>query len=95
MAKSPGANKQKEKVTSPSTHFARPGDVLADPELSKSEKTSALATWEQDSRQLMTASNEGMPGKAEGLRRDDHHRLGHVQRAKAKIGASPAEKPSH
>jgi hypothetical protein len=93
MAKN-SASKQK-KVTNPSTHFRHPSDVLADHELSRQEKTSALATWEQDSRQLMTASNEGMPGKAEGLRKDDHHRLGQVQRAKARIGARTAEKPSH
>jgi hypothetical protein len=93
MAKHSGSNK--EKVTSPATHFNRPEDVLTDHELSPTEKISALATWEQDSRQLMTASNEGMPGKSEGLRKDDHHQLGQVERAKARIGASPAEKPSH
>ena len=82
-------------VANPSTHFSRPGDILTEDELSREEKTSALETWEQDSRQLMTASNEGMPGKTEGLRKDDHHRLGQVQRAKARIGAKAAEKPSH
>jgi hypothetical protein len=86
---------KKTKVTNPSTHFSHPSDVLADQELSRQEKASALATWEQDSRQLMTASNEGMPGKSEGLRKDDHHGLGQVQRAKARIGVPKAEKPSH
>jgi hypothetical protein len=87
-------SKQK-KVANPSTHRGNPCDVLADRELSRQEKTSALATCEQDSRQLMTASNESMPGKAEGLRKDDHHQLGQVQRAKAMIAGPTAEKPSH
>jgi hypothetical protein len=56
------------------------------------EKKSALETWEQDSRQLMMASNEGMPGKTEGLRREDHSRLGEIRRAKARIGAKAAGK---
>jgi hypothetical protein len=81
-----------KKVANPSNFFSRPRDVLNDEQLSRAEKRSALETWEQDSRQLMTASNEGMPGKTEGLRKDDHHRLGQVQRAKARIGAKAAEK---
>jgi hypothetical protein len=50
--------------------------------------------WEQDARQLMTASNEGMPGPKEGLEPQDHHRLGEVVRAKEKIGENPEHKPS-
>jgi hypothetical protein len=84
-----------EKVANPSTQFSRPRDVLVDQDLSSEEKRDALETWEQDSRQLMTASNEGMPGKNEGQLPEDHHRLGQVQRAKARIGVKPTEKPSH
>jgi hypothetical protein len=49
-----------------------------------------LNTWEQDARQMMTASNEGMEGDEEGL----DERLGEVVRAKEKIGAKPKHKPS-
>jgi hypothetical protein len=58
-------------------------------------KKQALSTWEQDARQMMTASNEGMAGNEEGLDQDDSHRLGEVVRAKAKIGAQPKLKQSH
>ena len=51
-------------------------------------------TWEQDARQMMTASNEGMSGDEEGLDQRDTHRLGEVVRAKEKIGAKPKHKPS-
>jgi hypothetical protein len=81
-----------KKMANPATHFSRPQDILSDHDLSREEKKSALEIWEQDSRQLMTASNEGMPGKDEGLRKEDHSRLGEVQRAKARIGAKAAEK---
>jgi hypothetical protein len=91
MANSSGS--KKKAMTNPSARFSRPDDVLAAHELSRQEKKSALETWEQDSRQFMTASNEGMPGKAEGLRKDDHHRLGQVQRAKATIRTRSAKKP--
>jgi hypothetical protein len=47
--------------------------------------------WEQDARQLMTASNEGMPGREEGLDPDDHHWIGEIVRAKEALG----EKPKH
>jgi hypothetical protein len=67
---------------------------VKDKELSHHEKKEALSTWEQDARQLMTASNEGMPGSEEGLESQDHHRLGEVVRAKDKIGENPNHKPS-
>jgi hypothetical protein len=68
---------------------------VTDKELSHDEKTEALNTWEQDARQLMTASNEGMAGAQEGLESQDHRRLGEVVRAKDKIGENPNHKPSH
>jgi len=36
-----------------------------------------------------------MEGDEEGLDQGDTHRLGEVERAKAKIGAKPKHKPSH
>lgn len=83
-----------QKLYNPSTQFSDPGEVLDDPELSKEEKERALDTWEQDAQQLMTASNEGMPGK-EDLQAEDHHRLGEVGLAKSKIGAKLKHKSAH
>jgi len=84
-----------EKVGSPATTYDKPHDIVKDKELSLHEKKEALNTWEQDARQLMTASNEGMPGPEEGLESQDHHRLGEVVRAKDEIGENPIHKPSH
>jgi len=86
---------KKQKVENPATTFEKPRDVVQDAELSSEEKKEALDTWEQDARQLLTASNEGMPGPDEGRKTNDHHRLGEVVRAKDEIGEKPAHKPSH
>ena len=88
----PGA--KAEKLLHPATQFNTPTEILDDAELTEEEKKAALDTWEQDARQLMTASNEGMPGKQEGADAD-HHRLGDVGRAKSRMGAKPKHKPSH
>jgi hypothetical protein len=83
------------KLENPQTHFDKASDVAADEDLSQSEKTEALDTWEQDARQLLTASNEGMPGRDEGINAHDAPRLGEVIRAKADIGEKPKPKPAH
>jgi hypothetical protein len=88
-------SKSKGKVENPQAHFAKPKEIVKDRALSHDEKKKALNTWEQDERQLMTASNEGMAGSKEGLRPDDHNRLGEVARAKGTIGEKPKHKPSH
>ena len=67
--------------------FDKPREIVQDKALSHDEKKKALNTWEQDERQLLTASNEGTPGNDEGLQSDDHNRLGEVVRAKEKIGS--------
>jgi hypothetical protein len=48
---------------------------------------------EQEARQLMTASNEGMPGRDEGLVPDNHHRMADMVRAKD--AKKPKRKPTH
>jgi hypothetical protein len=68
---------------------------VKDRRLSQDEIRKALNTWEQDARQLMTASNEGMPGPEEGLDPDDHHQMGQVVRAKEQIGEKPTHKQAH
>jgi hypothetical protein len=55
------------KVDNPAAIFEKPSDVVKDRKLSQDEIRKALNTWEQDARQLMTASNEGMPGPEEGV----------------------------
>ena len=88
-------SKTKDKVESPEAHFAKPKQVVKDNALSHDEKKNALNTWEQDERQLLTASNEGMFGSDEGFRVDDDNRLGDVVRAEGTIGEKPKHKPSH
>jgi hypothetical protein len=78
----------------PATGFENPSDVVKDKDLSREEKKKALDTWEQDARQLLTASNEGMTGSDEGLTRDDPHQFGKVVRAKDALGEKPKPKPS-
>jgi hypothetical protein len=43
----------------------------------------------------MTASNEGMLGREEGLDPDDHRQMGQVVRAKEEIGEKPKNKLAH
>jgi hypothetical protein len=86
---------RKRKIENPSAAFDAPRDVIKDADLSVDDVKAALDTWEQDARQLMTASNEGMPGPTEGRKAKDHHRLGEVVRAKDKIGEKPVLKPAH
>jgi hypothetical protein len=87
--------KVKKKVENPAVHFDKPKEIVQDKSLSQDEKRKALNTWEQDERQLLTASNEGMPGSEEGLQPQDDNRLGEVVRTKEKIGEKPNHKQSH
>jgi hypothetical protein len=90
-----GVAKDNPNIDNPATMFKKPSDVVNDPKLSNDEKKKALNAWEQDARQLMTASNEGMPGPEEGLDPDDHHQMGQIVRAKEAIGKKPKHKPAH
>src|SRR5260221_12034724 len=85
---------KKGKVEKPATHYKSPDDIVKDKDLSPAEKRQALNTWEEDARQMLTASNEGMEGDQEGLDRRDSHRLGEGGRAKEKNGAKPKDKQS-
>jgi hypothetical protein len=83
-----------QKIDKPATKFETPSDVVKARDLSHEEKKKALNTWEQDARQLMTASNEGMTGCDEGLTKEDPHQFGQVVRAKDTLGEKPKHKPS-
>lgn len=87
-------SRAKNKVENPKRHFDKPTEIAQDQTLSHDEKAEALNTWEQDERQLLTASNEGMPGSDEGRKLTDDNRLDEVVRAKEKIGEKPKHKPS-
>jgi hypothetical protein len=54
--------KSDAKVERPSAHFDEPHEVVVDASLSKAQKVEALDTLEQDARQMVEASNEGMGG---------------------------------
>jgi len=84
----------KDKVEKPQTHFDAPKEVVEDKALSHDEKKKALSTWEQDERQKMTASAEGMPAPAEGLNKKDDNCLDDVVKAKQSIGEKPKHKPA-
>ena len=83
------------KIEHPATFYAAPEDIAKDKDLSAEEKKKALNSWEQDARQQLTASNEGMAGSMEGIDPGDHSRLGEIERAKDKIGEKPQHKFSH
>ena len=86
---------RRHKVEHPAENYAKPADVVRDEKLSLDEKKKALDTWEQDARQLVTASNEGMEGEPSGPGKDENHKLDQVVNAKEKVGARPKPKPAH
>jgi len=89
----PRAEKPKsDKIEHPQSHYATPDQLIEDRDLSREEKLDALRIWEQDARQMLTASSEGMPGSDEAIDPSNHHMLGQVERAKDKLqrSAKPA-----
>jgi hypothetical protein len=85
MATSTNAD-PKDKMEHPQAHYKTPDEITNDNELNSEQRKKALDTWEQDARQMLTASNEGMAGSEEGIARGERNRFGEVVRAKAKIG---------
>jgi hypothetical protein len=51
---------KKKALTSPSSVFKHPADVVTCTELSRAEKTAILKQWELDARLLQVATEEGM-----------------------------------
>jgi hypothetical protein len=93
MLTRPNAN-LKGKIEHPADHYKSPDEIANDSDLSPQQRKRALDAWEQDARQMLTASNEGMAGSKEGITRDDHSRFGEVARAKVKVGEKLKHKPS-
>ena len=69
----------KDMVRKPSTHFDTPAEVVETRELSRNEKAKALDNWEEDSRRLAVATEEGMTG-------GEPSRVTEVADAKAELG---------
>ena len=84
------ASSKVDKIEHPQSHYATPDELIEDRALSFEEKLDALKIWEQDARQMLTASNEGMPGSDEGIDPSNHHNmLGQVEQARDKLQRSP------
>jgi hypothetical protein len=78
------AQSKADKVEHPQSHYATPDQLIDDRALSLDDKIKALKIWEQDARQMLTASGEGMPGSEEGID-PGSHMLGQVERARDKL----------
>jgi hypothetical protein len=88
------ASSKIDKIEHPQSHYATPDELVDDRDLSREEKLDALKIWEQDARQMLTASNEGMPGSDEGIDPRNHHMLGQVERARDKLQRASKPKAS-
>jgi hypothetical protein len=58
MSMSPHSEAKKAKIEQPETHYKSPEEITTDAYLSDEEKRQALDTWEQDARQMLTATRE-------------------------------------
>jgi hypothetical protein len=88
------AKSKSDKIEHPQSHYATPDELIDDRNLSVAEKVDALNIWEQDARQMLTASDEGMEGSEEGIDPGNHHMLGQVERAKLKLQSKRKGAPS-
>lgn len=52
----------KDVVENPAAHFDSPAAVVTAPDLSDTQKKRVLDAWEEDSRRLTVAAEEGMSG---------------------------------
>ncbi len=69
----------KDLVASPTSHFEKPADILANPDLTDVQKKKILDAWEEDARRLSVATEEGMSG-------GEPSRTAEVAEAKAELG---------
>ena len=82
------------RLEDPASYFQRPSQVVNDRRLSLREKEEALNTWEQDTRQLLTAGNEGMRASDKDSMIDAVS-LDEIVRARETIAERPKSKPAH
>ena len=85
---------KEEEIENPAATFDRPSQIIKDRTLSEREKQAALDHWEQDDRDLMTASDEGMPEIDASQDQHDDDQLEDVMRAKRELGGELTPKAS-
>jgi hypothetical protein len=76
------ADEKAKALTSPSSMFTRPSEVIACGDLSRSEKIAVLRQWELDARLLQVAAEEGMANGERSLFAD-------VKAAQSRLAAAP------
>jgi hypothetical protein len=88
-----------DKIEHPATFYSTPDDIVKDDDLSAEEKKKALNSWEQDARQQITASSEGMAGSKEGVDPSDHLALVKYSAPRIKLvrsrSTNPPNRPYH
>ena len=77
----------KDMVGKPSTHFDTPAEVVETDDLTRTQKAKALDNWEEDSRRLAVATEEGMTG-------GEPSRVTEVADAKADLGVKSSKSRS-
>jgi hypothetical protein len=80
-----------DKIEHPQSHCATPDELIEDRAFPRRQNKGKI--WEQDARQMLTASGEGMPGSEEGINPSDHSMLGQVERARDKLQRSQTPAP--
>lgn len=65
----PSRERLQEALLDPPGVFASPDEVVTLAELSREQKIRILKAWEYDAAEAEVATEEGMPGEAEGLLR--------------------------
>ena len=80
------AEEKEKAMTTPSSVFKRPQEVVVCADLNHDEKTAILKQWELDARLLQVATEEGM-GKGGGER----PLFAEVKAAQKKLGADHLE----
>jgi len=81
------APSEADKIEHPQSLYAKPDELIEDCAFPR-RQNNALKIWEQDARQMLTTSGEGMPGSEEGINPSDHSMLGQVERARDKLQRS-------
>jgi hypothetical protein len=78
------AHDKAKALTTPTSVFKTPGEVVSCVDLSKAEKTEVLKQWEIDARLLQVASEEGMTG-------GELNHLAEVKKAQKSLGVEDLE----
>lgn len=73
-----------EKKATPASVYATPGDVSADPTLTRAQQIAVLREWHYDAKRLQEAQTENLSG-------GEHDRLQAVSNALLKMGVEMTE----